>query len=78
MKLNCLRAVSILKKGSTAGVKDGTVLKEVDLKKRNVILSWLAMAKSLLDTVLSVAASVIASLLLKSGDVEENPGPGGS
>ena len=32
----------------------------------------------LLDVVLSVAASVTFSLLLISGDVEENPGPGGS
>ena len=38
----------------------------------------LAVARALLDVVLSVAASVIFSLLLISGDVEENPGPGGS
>ena len=30
-----------------------------------------------LETVSSVAASVIISLLLTSGDVEKNPGPGG-
>ena len=38
----------------------------------------LAVGRALLDVVLSVAASVILSLLLISGDVEENPGPGGS
>ena len=38
----------------------------------------LAVARVLLDVVLSVAASVILSLLLISGDVEENPGPGGN
>ena len=38
----------------------------------------LAVGRALLDVVLSVAASVIFSLLLISGDVEENPGPGGS
>ena len=38
--------------------------------------TWvLAAAKAVLDIVLSVAASVILSLLLLSGDVEENPGP---
>ena len=38
--------------------------------------TWvLAVAKATLDVVLSVAASVILSLLLISGDVERNPGP---
>ena len=38
--------------------------------------TWvLAVAKAVLDVVLSVAASVILSLLLISGDVERNPGP---
>ena len=38
--------------------------------------TWvLAVAKAMLDVTLSVAASVILSLLLLSGDVEENPGP---
>ena len=46
---------------------DGKVLR----KKREV-------SSDQLDTVLSVAASVIMSLLLRSGDVEKNPGPGGN
>ena len=38
--------------------------------------TWvLAVSKAMLDVALSVAASVILSLLLLSGDVEENPGP---
>ena len=38
--------------------------------------TWeLVVAKAMLDFVLSVAASVILSLLLLSGDIEENPGP---
>ena len=38
--------------------------------------TWiLTVAKGVLDVMLSVAASVISSLLLISGDVEENPGP---
>ena len=34
------------------------------------------MAGCSLDAEMTVAASVIACLLLISGDVEENPGPG--
>ena len=55
-----------------------------DRREKTVIRSKLkasrvlTMARALLDVVLSVAASVIFSLLLISGDVEENPGPGGS
>ena len=40
---------------------------------------WIVVvARASLDVVMSVAASVILSLLLISGDVEENPGPGGT
>ena len=78
MKLDWLRAVSILKKMLTNGKTKSSIVKEVELGKRSEILRWLARAKSLLDTVLSAAASVIDSLLLMSGDIEENPGPGGS
>lgn len=34
-----------------------------------------AVARASLDVAMSVAASVISSLLLISGDIEENPGP---
>ena len=54
------------------------LVEEVELRNRSEILRWLAVAKSLLDTVLAVAASVVNSLLLMSGDVEEDPGPGGT
>ena len=46
-----------------------------ELEKRGEIMKWLRLAKSLLNIVLPVAGSVIISLLLMSGDVEENPGP---
>ena len=36
----------------------------------------LALTRASLDIVMAVSASVILSLLLNSGDVEENPGPG--
>ena len=53
-------------------------IKEVELRKRCDALRWLSMAKALLNTVLSKSIALIKSLLLMSGDVEENPGPGGS
>lgn len=49
-----------------------------EFRKRGEILRWLAAAKALLDVVMPVAACVIASLLMKSGDIEENPGPWGN
>ena len=40
--------------------------------------TWvLVVTKAALDVVLSLAASIILTLLLISGDVEENPGPAG-
>ena len=39
-------------------------------------LRILYLVNSLLDVALSAAATVIASLLLLSGDIEQNPGPG--
>ena len=50
------------------------------VSKRNVqyVCLWiLVVTRASLDVIMSVAASVILSLLLISGDVEENPGPGG-
>ena len=44
--------------------------------KRRDDFMILYLVNSILDVVLSVAATVIASLLLLSGDIEQNPGPG--
>ena len=44
--------------------------------KRREDLRILYLVNCILDVALSVAASVIASLLLLSGDIEQNPGPG--
>ena len=44
--------------------------------KRREDLRILYVMSCILDVALSVAASVIASLLLLSGDIEQNPGPG--
>jgi hypothetical protein len=43
---------------------------------RNVFMCVLALMNALLDAISSVAASVVFSHLLISGDVESNPGPG--
>ena len=51
--------------------KDGLV------RMRRDDLRTLCLVNCILDIALSVAASVILSLLLLSGDIEENPGPGG-
>ena len=79
--VDCLISVSVLWK--TVANKQGLVdkLLYVDDEVDIVIMTkregtWvLAMVKGLLEFVLSVALSVILSLLLLSGDVEENPGP---
>ena len=78
LTLDWLRAVSMLRKTLANDETKHGVVNENELRKRCDILRWLAVAKALLDTVLSVAASVIVSKLLMSGDVEKNPGPGGS
>ena len=39
-------------------------------------LKILCFLKCILDVAKSIAASVIVSLLLLSGDIEQNPGPG--
>ena len=44
--------------------------------KRLEDLRILYLVNCILDVALSVAASVVASLLLLSGDIEQNPGPG--
>ena len=79
--VDCVRSCSVLWK--VVANKEDLVdkLHYVDADVEVVIMTkregtWvLAAAKAVLDVVLSVAASVILSLLLLSGDVEENPGP---
>ena len=45
-------------------------------KLRNTLLQFVYVLVTLLETAQSVASSVIFYQLLKSGDVEQNPGPG--
>ena len=79
--VDCLRSLSVLWKALTSKQDLVEKLDYVYTEVEVVIMTrhegaWiLAVAKAVLDVVLSVAASVIVSLLLLSGDVEENPGP---
>ena len=49
----------------------GSTVKE----RRNYLKTVLFLFKCVLDVAMSIAASVIVSLLLLSGDIEQNPGP---
>ena len=79
--VDCLRSLSVLWKALVSRQDLVEKLDYVGTEVEVVIMTrhegtWvLAVAKAVLDVVLSVAASVILSLLLLSGDVEENPGP---
>ena len=43
--------------------------------KMKILRNGLCLPKCVLDVAVSIAASVIVSLLLLSGDIEQNPGP---
>ena len=79
--VDCARSCSVLWKAVANKQDLVEKLHYIDTEVEVVIMikqegTWvLAAAKAMLDVVLSVAASVILSLLLLSGDVEENPGP---
>ena len=81
--VDCLISLSVLWKALANKQDLVEKLHYIDTKVEVVIMTklqgtWvLAVAKAVLDVALSVAASVILSLLLISGDVEENPGPVG-
>ena len=83
LSVDCVRSLSVVWKALTSKQDLVEKLHYVDTEVEVVIMTkregtWvLAAAKAMLDVVLSVAASVISSLLLLSGDVEENPGPFG-
>ena len=74
--LDWQRGLSILLKilsmdNSSTGDGKTTLTKIKDFFKYSVLVT-----QALLDTLLSLAASVILILLLICGDVESNPGPG--
>ena len=83
--MDCLISLSVLWKAlaNKRDLVEKLLQYYVDTKVEVVIMTklqgtWvLAVAKAVLDVALSVAASVILSLLLISGDIEENPGPVG-
>ena len=68
--MDCLRSLSVLWMALVGkGLDKGT-------ENERKCLWVLTVARASMDVVMSVAASVILSLLLNSGDIEENPGPG--
>ena len=80
--MDCARALTVLLK--TLSNEPVKVLHYVDTDVEVVIMTkqegvcvLAAVANATLDLVFSMAASVILSLLLLAGDVEENPGPVG-
>ena len=80
---NWLRAVSVLRMMLLASDQvamlepnSSVVKEELELRDRGELLRRLALSSAQLDIVLSVAVYVIIYKLLKSGDVEKNPGPG--
>ena len=81
--VDCLISLSALWKALANKHDLVEKLHYIDTKVEVVIMTklqgtWvLAVAKAVLDVVLSVAFSVILYLLLISGDVEKNPGPVG-
>ena len=71
--VDCLRSFTVLWKALASKQGLMETLSYADTGHEG---TWvLDVAKTMLDIVLSVAVSVILSLLLLSGDVEENPGP---
>ena len=82
-ELNWMRAVSVVRislasdQASMSEASCSVGKDEVELSKlRGELLRRMALARALLDIVLSVAVHVIIFKLLMSGDVEKNPGPG--
>ena len=63
--------VAVLEPNSSFVMKE-----ELELRDRGDLLRRLSLSSTQLDIVLSVAVYVIIYKLLKSGDVEKNPGPG--
>ena len=76
---NWVKAVSVLRVILVASDQEqnsNVVKEELDLRDKGELLRRLALSNTQLDIVSSVAVYVIIYKLLKSGDVEKNPGPG--
>ena len=74
--LDWQRALSNLTKTITVIQIKNSNCEEKKAEMRNVFMCVLALMNALLDAISSVAASIVFSRLLISGDVESNPGPG--
>ena len=73
--MDCLRSLSVLWMALAGKQEEYRGLDKETTKEKRCL--WvLSVARASMDVIMSVAASVISSLLLNSGDIEENPGPG--
>ena len=69
---NLLKTITMIEIKSSSPRDKKTALTDT----KDLLMYVLVLMNALLDTILSVAASVVFSRLLISGDVESNPGPG--
>ena len=69
---NLTKTIAMIPIKSSSRDDKKTVLTDI----KDFLMYVLALMNALLDVISSVAASVIFSRLLISGDVESNPGPG--
>ena len=73
--MDCLKSLSVLCMVLAGKQEEHCGVDKENTKQRKCL--WvLTVTRASMDVVTSMAASVILSLLLISGDVEENPGPG--
>ena len=69
---NLTRTIAMIQIKNSNCEEKKTIVAEI----RNIFMCVLSLVNALLDAISSVAASVVFSRLLISGDVESNPGPG--
>ena len=70
-RIICLLWILISRQEEIIDLKHGSL---VIKRREDLRISYLV--SYILDVALSVAASITVSLLLLSGDIEQNPGPG--
>ena len=69
---NLTKTIAVIQIKKSSCDKKKTIVTEI----KNILMCVLSLMNALLDAISSVAASVVFSRLLISGDVESNPGPG--
>ena len=69
---NLTKTIAVIQNKSLSREGKKTIFTDI----KDFLMYVLALMSAILDVILSVAASVVFSRLLISGDVESNPGPG--